>query len=196
MVRRKSTSLSIRRLFRVVILIFAAAVACLPSKPQARESSSINREHPVLQVIMTETTSYSSHKYLYLRVFEDGTVEYHNILDVDLTAPTPVIAKKLVQHDIEGLIAVLRLPSVQRLSGTFEREDMGIVRETLNVEIHRKTEVQEVTFVNFHSDRNLPGRPSYPEAAIRLGCMVDRLEQKAKSSEWQSEECKNLPKVN
>jgi hypothetical protein len=33
---------------------------------------------------------------------------------------------------------------------------------------------------------------------VRLGCMVDRLGQKAKSksSDWQSEECKNLPKVN
>lgn len=145
---------------------------------------------------MTDTTSYSSHKYLYLRVFENGTVEYHNILDVDLTAPIPIVAKKIAQEDIEGLIAVLRLPSVQRLSGTFELEDMGVVRETLNVEIHRNTEVQEVSLVNFHSNRNVPGRPPYPEAAVRLGCMVDRLEQKARSSDWQSKECKNLPKLN
>ena len=145
---------------------------------------------------MTDTTPGTSHKYLYLRVFKDGTVEYHNILDVDLTKPIPVVAKKLTQEDIEGLIALLRLPSIQRLSGTFQREDLGVVRETLKVEIHRDTGIQEVSLVNFHSDRNVPGRPPYPEAAVRLGCMVDRLEQKAKSSDWQTEECKNLPKVN
>jgi len=31
------------------------------------------------------TTPGITHKYLYLRIFEDGTVEYHNPLDVDLT---------------------------------------------------------------------------------------------------------------
>jgi hypothetical protein len=142
------------------------------------------------------TTPGMTHKYLYLRVFQDGTVEYHNPLDVDLTKPIPVFAKKLAQEDIQGLIALLHLPSVQGLSETFEREDLGIFHETLDIEIHRDTEVQKVSLVNFHSGRNVPGRPPYPEAAVRLGCMVDRLEQKAKSSDWQSEECKNLPKVN
>jgi hypothetical protein len=197
MIRHKSTALSLPSLFKVVFLICAAAAgARLLSQPQARGSSSINREHPVLQAIMVDSTSYSSHRYLYLRVFEDGTVEYHNILDVDLTKPIPVVAKQLTQEDTEGLLALLRLPSIQKLSGTFEREDMGVVRETLNVEIYRDTEVQKVNLVNFHSDRNVPGRPPYLEAAVRLGCMVDRLEQKAKSSDWQSKECKNLPKVN
>ncbi len=197
MARHKSTSLSLHSLFRVVILICAAASgACSPSTQQARGSSSNDKEHPTLQVISTDTTSYSSQKYLYLRVFEDGTVEYHNIVDVDLTKPIPVIAKKLTQEDINGLIAPLRLPSVQRLSGAFEREDLGVFHETLDIEIHRDTDVQKVSLVNFHSGRNAPGRPPYPEAAVRLGCMVDGLEQKVKSSDWQSEECKNLPKVN
>ena len=197
MARHKSISLSLHILYRVAILICAAAPgACRPSTQQARGSSSHDKEHPALQVISTDTSSYSSEKYLYLRVFEDGTVEYHSIVDVDLIKPIPVIAKKLVQEDIDGLMALLRLPSVQRLSGAFEREDLGIFHETLDIKIHRDTDVQKVSLVNFHSGRNAPGRPPYPEAAVRLGCVVDRLKQKANSSDWQSEECKNLPKVN
>jgi hypothetical protein len=153
-----------------------------------------------LQAIMTSTTPGTTpgttHKYLYLRVFEGGIVEYHNTLDVDLTKPIPLVAKKLAQEDIQGLIALLRLPSVQRLSGAFERGDLGIFHETLDIEIHHDTNVQKVSLVNFHSYRNVPGRPPYPEAAVRLGCMVDSLGHKAISSDWQSEECKNLPKVN
>jgi len=197
MARHKSISLSLHILCRVAILICAAASGgCSPSKQQARGSSSNDKEQPALQVISTDTSSYSSERYLYLRVFEDGTVEYHNIGDVDLTKPIPIIAKKLAQDDMDGLIALLRLPSVQRLSGAFEREDLEVFHETLDIEIHRDTNVQKVSLVNFHSGRNAPGRPPYPEAAVRLGCMVDRLEHKAKSSDWQSDECKNLPMVN
>jgi hypothetical protein len=81
------------------------------------------------------TTPGITHKYLYLRIFEDGTAEYHNPLDVDLTKLIPVFAKKLAQEDIQGLIALLRLPSVQGLSETFEREDLGVFHETLDIEI-------------------------------------------------------------
>jgi hypothetical protein len=199
MARSEYTYVSVQSLFGVVILICAVASgASSPSTQQARGNSSNGKEHPTLQVISTNMTSYSSQKYLYLRVLQDGTAEYHNIVDIDLTKPIPLVAKKLAQEDIDGLIALLSLPSVRGLSGTFEREDLGVFHETLAIEIYRDRDLQKVSLVNFHSHRNAPGRPPYPEAAVRLGCMVDRLEQKAKSksNDWQSEECKNLPKVN
>jgi hypothetical protein len=153
-------------------------------------------EPPVLQAVMTEGTAYMSYKYLYVRVFEDGTAEYHDVLSVDLTKPIPLLRRVLPQADVAGVTAVLCLPVVQKLSGAFEREDMGDVRETMDIEIRRGGDIQKVRLVNFHSDRDVPDRPRYTEAAVRLGCIVDRLRNKAESSGWESEECKQLPTVN
>ncbi len=211
MIRASVMSRTLVRLFGVFLLLtvglttlgawsfrrqFAVASAWLPSRLSALESSSIDKEHAALQAIMTGTSPYRSYKYLYVRVFGDGTVEYHNTREIDLTKPIPLVTKKLAQEDVTELMTLLRLPSIQKLSGTFEREDMGDVREALDVEIYRDSEVQKLSLVNFHNDRNTPGKPPYTVETVRLGCVIDRLAERAKSSDWQRGECKNLPKVN
>ena len=182
-------------LIRVGILLCAACLF-LPGKQPVHGSSASINVTPVLQAVMTEGTAYMSYKYLYVRVFEDGTAEYHGVLDVDLTKPIPVLTKSFSEADLAGVTAVLHLPPMQQLSGTYEREEMGDVRETLDIQIFHGGGVQEVRLVNFHSDRDVPGRPRYTQTAVRLGCIIDRLRHKAESSDWESEECKKLPVVN
>lgn len=190
-------SQTVQRCISCALLAFSAsAFAAWSRQSQSPQPSAPSTtERPLLQAITLVTSSDTSERYLYVRVFADARVEYHDPLKIDLTKPVPVVAKKLNPAEITRLAALLSLPEIQDLSGTFEREDLGIFHETWSIEIHRGPQVQNVSLVNFHSDGVVPGRPRYTEPAIILGCMIDRLEHKAKSSDWQMEECKNLLSV-
>ncbi len=147
---------------------------------------------PILEVISRYSSSYNSMSSLYLRYFDDGTAEYHDSQHIDLTKPIPLSRKKLPIGALNKLRSLVDLPEIQQLAGSYERDDLGIFHETLEISLFRDGHVQRLFFVNFDSHREADGKRSYPEEAVRLGCMIEHLRHKVLNTKWEAEECKKL----
>ena len=162
-------------LLTVLCVLVSLAPAC---SQQSREqigsnggkSAGSSSRHLLLEVLQTDAGVGGTNQFVYIRIFTDGSVEYHprrsqelrrehvtraHIPEEELAAT----AKALARED------VVVLPSM--FKSTFTPIDFNWV---LDFAIPRGGQRQKITVVNFSPSMAVRNNKAYPEALVRLVC--------------------------
>jgi hypothetical protein len=168
-------------------MISAFLLVAFGRHQQAADSTP--QPHILLEVIAADYQLFSSVKYVYLRIFPDGTVEYHDPLHIDLFDPS-TIRRTLSSEQMNQLKAGLSEPEVGKLSG--EYYGGGGVDTSLRWDVTFETadKTYRFTLWNFTYDlRRRPKDREIPEPARKLGCMLEEINDNLRSLDRHSEQC-------
>ena|SRR5579859_3645180 len=176
----------------LVTMLLAALLFCFSSFSRQHAQPGNSERQPILEVVEISGAEWESLRYLYLRVFPDGKVEFHDPIKIDLTRDVPLIRGKLSEQEMARLVSLLGSRETRGLSGTFERGDMGVIRSLLMIRMARDDDFQDLEFVNFDSDNQMDGGRAYTAEADRLGCTIERLRRRARNDPWESPACKKI----
>ena len=168
--------------------LLVASTFCPRLFSQQDVPSEASGRQPILEVVEISGPEWRSDRYLYLRVFSDGSMEFQDPMKIDLTNEIPIVRKKLSEQEMTQLTSVLTSKELQRLSGTYERENVGNIRSVLLIEIARDDRTQALEFVNFDSKYPTERGRAYTADAERLGGLIEKLR-------GQSQQPRGMPAV-
>ena len=179
--------------FRLTILFLSLLTAL--SMAHARHQQGLpppSEQNPLLEVVATDYQIFSSVKYVYLRIREDGTVEYHDPLHIDLFHPT-LIRRTLPAAELNQLKSGLSAPNAANLTGEYHG-GLGVDTSLRwDVSFRTGSETHRLTLWNFTYGLD---RPPYkrpiPEPARELGCLFEEIRNKLDGSDRRSERCNSL----
>jgi hypothetical protein len=167
----------------IVFLMFLYAQAQETVDPTAKPN-------PIVEVIATDHQLHTRTKYVFLRAFSDGTVEYHDPWHVDLFDPV-LTRKKLSLEQLSHLKKVLSEPEVSELSGEYHGGQGVDTSLRWDVTIATSDGAHTFTIWNFTyglAHGPLPGR-LITEAASRVGCAFEDISNQVKDWKRHSPQC-------
>jgi hypothetical protein len=144
----------------------------------------------VVEVIATDSQIHTRMKYVYLRAFSDGTVEYHDPLHVDLFEPT-LNRRKMSAEQLSRLKKMLSEPEMSKLNGEYHGGQGVDTSLRWDVTIATPSGARTFTIWNFtygFVHGLLPGRP-IAEPARRVGCAVEDIAKQVRAWGHHSPQC-------
>ena len=162
------------RLSRLAVfgLLFTMLAVCSPQS-RGQATSDGKRSSPrqlVLEVLETDWGVGGTNQSVYVRVFSDGSVEYHPKRSQELKTHR-VSRGQLSEAQLEATAKVLTREDVAALASlfksTFTPKDFYW---TLDFTIPRGSQSQRIKVVNFSPDTAVQNNKGYPEALVRLVC--------------------------
>ena len=143
----------------------------------------ISRSHPlpdadmILEIIATHATMASEVRYVYLRVFSDGTAEYQSSKHSDAVKnEVPVIKKTLTPDEFKKIRSVLSEPKLATLKPRYETRYAIVDTWTeWTVKIQRSGQTQSIQVLEFSPGLARAMKHPYPDALVRLGCNIEKL---------------------
>jgi hypothetical protein len=135
----------------------------------------------IAEVIATDDQLNTRTKYVFMRAFSDGTVEYHDPWHFDLFEPA-LIRKKMLAEQLSRLKKMLSEPEVSKLSGEYHG-GQGVDTSLLwEVTVATPSGARMFALHNFTYGFDhglLPGRP-ITEPARRIGCALEEVSNQMK----------------
>ena len=161
------------------IAVFGLLIAVGPSCPQqSRSRVAANNTKDVgssakrllLEVLQTDSGVGGTNQFVYLRVFSDGSVEYHPRRNQELKRER-VSRGQISEEELEATAKTLAREDVAELPSIFPSTYTPIdFYWTLDFTIFRNTQNQKIKVVNFYPAMAAQNKKSYPEALVRLVC--------------------------
>jgi len=183
-----SGRLVVRPMTRVVF-----GLILLPTILSAQAQNNVGttaKPRPLVEVIATDHQINSKMKYVFLRAFADGAIEYHDPRHVDLFEPV-LLRKNMPTEQLNRLKEILSDPEVGKLSGEYNG-GRG-VDTSLRWDITIKTEsgVHTFTIWNFTYglEHGVWGRP-ITKPVRKLGCVLEDISNQAKGLDDHCPQCK------
>ncbi len=183
-----STSLIVRRLLLVVF-----GLVVLPMILFAQTLKTVDptqKPDLVVEVIATDHQLNTRMKYVFLRAFSDGAVEYHDPLHVDLFEPA-LTRKQMSAEQLNRLKKMLSEPEVTKLSGEYKGGRGVDTSLRWDVTIPTPSGAHTFTLWNFTYGLEhglLPGHP-ITEPARRVGCALEDIGNQVRGWERHSPQC-------
>jgi hypothetical protein len=143
----------------------------------------------VLEVIATDYQIHTRMRYVYLRIFSDDSVEYHDPLHVDLFEPAPT-RKKMSAEQLNLLKKILSESEMTNLRGEYKGGQGVDTSLRWDVTLATPSGAKTFTIWNFTYGlaQLLPGRP-VTEPARRVGCAVEDIANQVRGWERHSPQC-------
>lgn len=138
----------------------------------------------IVEVIAIDNQLHSKVKYVYLRAYSDGSVEYHDRWHIDLFNPSPTRVK-LSAEQLNRLEKILSEPETLKLAGEYHGGQGVDTSLRWDVTIPTPDGTHTFTLWNFtyRFDHGLlPGRP-IGDSARKVGCALEEMSHELKG--WQ-----------
>ena len=131
----------------------------------------------ILDVIATHSTMASEERYVYLRVFSDGTAEYQSSKHSDgVQNDLPVIRKTLRQDEFKRIRSILSEPKLAAVGPKYATRYAIVDSWTeWTVKIQRSGQTQSIQVLEFSPGLARTMKHPYPDALVRLGCNIEKL---------------------
>ncbi len=129
----------------------------------------------ILEVIATHATSESEDKYVYLRVFSDGTAECETSRHRNSESKEfPTVKKMLSQDELIRIKSMASDPKLATLGPKYETRYAIVDSWTeWTIKIQRTTgDSQIIEVLEFSPDLAKVMKHPYPDALVRLGCSI------------------------
>jgi len=163
------------RLSMSSMLIATAAAAFLPL-PISFAQSPATAPVTLIEVIATHTAPETEYRYVYLRVFSDGTAEYQPTAPSDAKNTEPAILKKTLTKDDFTLIkSATYEPTLAKVGSKYETKYAIVDSWTeWKIELHRSTQTQTIQVLEFSPGLAKTMKHPYPDALVKLGCALKK----------------------
>lgn len=170
---------------RSLLAVFGLLILAIPSLSQQshRQTASIDEMQSVaprgpspkqllLEVLETDDGVGGINQFVYLRVFSDGSVEFHPKRNQELKRDR-VSRAQISEEDMDGTVSLLARKDVAELPSLFKSTYIPIdFYWTLDFTIPRGAKSQTIRVVNFYPRMAKQNNKPHPEALVRLVCTV------------------------
>jgi hypothetical protein len=183
-----SRSFIVRRLPLLVVGLIAMPM--FPFAQAQRTAVPTAKPNLVVEVIATDYQIHTRMRYVYMRVFSDNSVEYHDPLHVDLFEPAPT-RKKMSAEQLNLLKKILSESEMTNVSGEYKGGQGVDTSLRWDVTLATPNGANTFTIWNFtygFAHGLLPGRP-ITEPVRRLGCAVEDIANQVRGWERHSPQC-------
>lgn len=180
----------------VVVLLLSSSVSLKAFAQQ------LNRDRKlVLQVIDRRFTFGRVSRFVYLRVYSDGSAECHRMEYWDKTKKAK--QEMLSPRELQSLQAVLDNPELLGMEKVhvFGSQALDFWNEW-DIRVSRDRHVQKITVFNFSPESARKHNWPYPPALVKLGCSIWKLrhdvygdESNAGQPFYQIDDCKKALEV-
>ena len=176
---------------RLPLAVFGLIVFPMFLFAQAQETvDPTAKPNLIVEVIATDHQLNTRAKYVFLRAFSDGTVEYHDPLHIDLFEPA-LTRKKMSAEQLSRLKKMLSEPEVSKLNGEYHGGQGVDTSLRWDVTIATPGGAHTFTIWNFTYGLVhglLAGRP-ITEPARRVGCSLENISNQVKDGKRHSPPC-------
>jgi hypothetical protein len=176
---------------RLPLVVFGLLVFPMFLFVQAQETvDPTAKPNLIAEVIATDHQLNARTKYVFLRAFSDGTVEYHDPWHFDLFEPA-LTRKKMLAEQLSRLKKMLSEPEVSKLNGEYHGGQSVDTSLRWDVTIAAPSGARTFTIWNFTYGLEhglLPGRP-ITEPARRVGCSLENIRNQVKDWKRHSPPC-------
>lgn len=146
----------------------------------------------ILEVIATHFDIGRSEQYLYLRVFSDLSAEAQTCSSTNTNKRDgTVVRKNLGQGEFDKIRTLLDRPDVRDLKTKYpSRLDVIDAGTSWDIKLLHQEHQQEIQVVAFAPHMARAQRRSYPQALVKLGCVIEKLRINVSAEKLvQTEEC-------
>jgi hypothetical protein len=148
----------------------------------------------VLEVIATHTTLESEDKYVYLRVFFDGTAEWQSsMLSNSQKTKRLAVKKTLTQDEFMRIKSAVTEPKLAAVGPRYETRYAIVDSYTeWMIKIQRPGQPQIIQVLEFSPGLARTMKHPYPDALVKLGCNIKKLrvDVSGESNKLLDSECK------
>jgi len=138
--------------------------------PADKTKSGTSSKRLVFEVLETDLGIGGTNQFVYLRMFSDGSVEYHPKRNQELRRDR-VSRGEISEDQLNATAKVLARDDVAKLPPVFKSTFTPIdFYWTLDLGIPRGTQLQRIKVVNFSPAMAAQNNKTYPEALVRLVC--------------------------
>jgi hypothetical protein len=161
-----------------MIAVFGLVVAVIPVCFRQNDKQSSNSEKSLdsspnkllLEVLETDLGIGGTNQFVYVRVFSDGSIEYHPKRFQDLRKQH-ASQGKISKEDLDAIAGVLTRKDVAELPSLFKSTYVPIDSYwDLDFTIPRSGETQKIQVVNFSPTKAIENKKAYPQPLVRLVC--------------------------
>ena len=156
-------------------VLTAGAVTTGVSLPQ-RPDGPIN-PGVLLEVIATHTTPAHEDRFVYLRVFSDGTAECQSSKPGDPeNKERGTIKKTLTKEEFSRIKSLVEEPELADVGARYETRYAIVDSWTeWRINIRRKRQVQNIEIMEFSPGLAKTMKHPYPQALVKLGCTLEKM---------------------
>jgi hypothetical protein len=156
-------------------LVVVLALGFLAVGDNFAQSPSLGREI-VLEVIATHNTLASEDRYVYLRVFSDGTAEWQSSNYSNSQKTELLAAKKtLTQDEFMRIKSVVSEPKLAAVGPKYETRYAIVDTFTeWTIKIQRPGRLQIIQVLEFSPGLARTMKHPYPNALVKLGCNIEK----------------------
>jgi len=156
-------------------LIVVLALGFLAVGDNFAQSPSLGKDI-VLEVIATHNTLASEDRYVYLRVFSDGTAEWQSSKHSN-SQKTELLAfkKTLTQDEFMRIKSVVSEPKLAAVGPKYETRYAIVDTSTeWTIKIQRPGRPQIIQVLEFSPGLARTMKHPYPSALVKLGCNIEK----------------------
>jgi len=180
----------------MLVALFAAPVYWLSLFSKQATALIDSARQPILEVVEISGPDWGADRYLYLRVFPDGSVEFQDPRKIDLTKEMPLLRERISDQDRQQLMLILNSQEARELSGVYERENIGNIRAISLIHVARDGGKQNLEFVNFDSESAMEGGRAYTSTAELFGKIIRIVRKHSLDKHASASEAKQLTTEN
>jgi hypothetical protein len=157
-------------------LVIVLALGFLAAGDNFAQSPSLGKDI-VLEVIATHTTLASEDKYVYLRVFSDGTAEWQSsMLSNSQKTEHLAVKKTLTQDEFIRIKSAVSEPKLAAVGPRYETRYAIVDTSTeWTIKIQRPGQPQIIQVLEFSPGLARTMKHPYPDALVKLGCNIKKL---------------------
>lgn len=187
-------------LLAILGLLVAVTPSCSQQSqvaPADKRKSGTSSKRLVFEVLETDWGVGGTNQLVYIRMFSDGSVEYHPKRSQELRRDR-VSHGEISEDQLNMTAKVLAREDVAKLPPVFKSTFTPIdFYWTLDLGIPRGAQVQRIKVVNFSPAMAVQNNKTYPEALVRLVCAAwaDRTRLAAETPDL-SEDCRRFLEQN
>ena len=175
------------------VLVVALASTSLLLKCCNSGAGGASPKQLVLEILMTESGVGGTNQLVFLRIFSNGTVQFHPKRGQDLNK-THVSQADISRAQLNSIAGLLEEEDVKNLPSTFRSTYTPIdFNWVLDMNIPRGPKVQQIKLINFYPATAKQNKKPYPEALLRLACTVLALRNGLNAeTPYSEEECRGF----
>ena len=167
-----------------ILAVFGLVVAVIPVCSRQNDKQSSNSEKSLdsspkkllLEVLETDSGIGGTNQFVYVRVFSDGSIEYHPKRFQDLKKQHPSQGK-ISKENLDAIAGVLTLKDVAELPSLFKSTYVPIdFYWDLDFTIPRGSETQKIQVVNFSPTKAIENTKLIPKPSSGLYAQCGELE--------------------
>jgi hypothetical protein len=184
-----------RSFMQPMLVVVTALGLIVPADNFGQSPNRSSSADTLLEVMATHVTVASEVKYVYLRVFSDGTAEIQSSNNSDAeTKERPTIKKTLTQDEFLQIKSVVDAPKLADVAPKFETRYAIVDTWTeWRIKIRRSGQPQVIEVLEFSPALARTMKHPYPDALVKLGCSIKKLRADVSGeSEPLDDECQRV----